>query len=238
MPKFKLNTHISARFNIELENLRNSVLTMGGAIEQQLSDTLIAMRDNNRGLAEKVVFNDLNVNSMEMQIDEECLRIIAKRHPAASDLRMVLTVAKTTTDIERIGDEIERIARMIAKGKLPDSADIIKNMLSIGNHVMEMLRGTLNAFARLDSQAALLMYREDEKIDAEYKNLLSDTVAEMQRNSEKLEDWLEVLWAVRALERVGDRCKNICEYVFYLTQGKDMRHSPMESLQEKLEDLR
>lgn len=233
----KLNTHISDHFNRELEELRNSVLTMGGVIEQQLSDTLEALRENNLGLAEKVVLNDLQVNSLESQIDGECLRIIAKRHPTAGDLRLVLTVSKATTDIERMGDEIERIARMVAKNKLPDSQDIRTSMLSIGLHVMEMLRGTLNAFARMSLSEALTMHKQDDAIDALYKRLLSATVKEMQHDTEDLENWLDVLWSLRAFERIGDRCKNVCEYVVYLTHGKDMRHHDLESLHQKLQHL-
>lgn len=237
MPNIELNTHISDRFNRELENLRNSVLTMGGVVEQQLADTLVALKENNLGLAEKVVMNDINVNSMEIQIDEECLRIIAKRHPTASDLRLVMTIAKTTTDLERIGDEIERIARLIAKGNAPDPETIRANMIAIGHHVLDMLRGTLNSFARLDLEAALTYYKSDAKIDAQYKQLLSQTIVEMQQHTDELGDWLEVLWSLRALERIGDQCKNICEYVMYLTKGTDMRHSSIESLHEKLADL-
>ena len=217
--------------------MRNSVLTMGGVVEQQLSDTIVALRENNLGLAEKVVMNDIEVNSMEIQIDEECLRIIAKRHPTASDLRLVMTIAKATTDIERMGDEIERIARLIAKGNVPDSETIKSSMQTIGGQVLDMLRGTLNSFARLDLEAALQMYQNDRAIDAQYKELLSQTMSEMQTHTDELESWLEVLWALRSFERVGDRCKNICEYVMYLTKGTDMRHSSLESLQEKLQDL-
>lgn len=117
MRQVALNTHISGTFNIELENLRNSVLTMGGEVEQQLVDTLKAVKHNHAALAEKVVLNDLKINSMEIQIDEECLRIIAKRHPTASDLRLIMTISKAITDIERMGDEIERIAKLVTRNK-------------------------------------------------------------------------------------------------------------------------
>lgn len=238
MAKLRINSHISDRFNQELENLRNSVLTMGGVVEQQLSDTITAIKENNLGLAEKVVVNDLNVNSMEIQIDEECLRIIAKRHPTASDLRLVMTIAKATTDIERMGDEIERIAKLTAKGNVPESVTLRTNLVAIGNLVLDMLRGTLNSFARLDLKAALNMYESDAEIDAQYKELLSQTMKDMQQNTDDLERWLEVLWALRSFERVGDRCKNICEYVMYLTKGTDMRHSSIESLHSKIHDMK
>ena len=237
MRQVKLNTHISGKFNIELENLRNSVLTMGGEVEQQMVDTLKAIKDNNAGLAEKVVLNDLKINSMEVQIDEECMRIIAKRHPTASDLRLVLTIAKATTDIERIGDEIERIAKLVTKNNLPASDAIKSSMLTIGEHVVAMMRGTFNAFARQDQKAALDVYEQDNRIDRQYKNLLSYTTQEMQQHPELMEDWLEVLWALRSLERVGDRCKNICEYVVYLAGGSDVRHASFENMQQKIEGL-
>lgn len=237
MAQLEINTHISDGFNHELENLKNSVLAMGGLVEQQLSDTLKALSNNNAGLAEKVVLTDLQVNSMEIQIDEECMRIIARRHPTASDLRLVMTVAKATTDVERIGDEVERIARLIAKANVPDSDNLKKNMLVMGEQVLDMLRGTLDSFARLDLDSALQMYKNDADVDAQYKELLSITIVEMQQHADELENWLEVLWALRSFERIGDRCKNICEYVMYLTKGTDMRHSSPAVLQEKLHNM-
>lgn len=237
MRQVAFNTHISNKFNTELENLRNSVLTMGGEVEQQLVDTLKAIKLNHAGLAEKVVLNDLKINSMELQIDKECLRIIAKRHPTASDLRLIMTISKAITDIERMGDEIERIARLVTKGKLPSSQSVRSSMLLIGDKVAAMMRGTFDAFARQDERAALDVYNEDNRIDAEYKKLLGHVVEEMEKNTDSMQDWLEILWALRSLERVGDRCKNVCEYVVTLTSGEDARHASVESMMQKLEDL-
>ena len=237
MRQVALNTHISGTFNIELENLRNSVLTMGGEVEQQLVNTLKAVKHNHASLAEKVLLNDLKINSMEIQIDEECLRIIAKRHPTASDLRLIMTVSKAITDIERMGDEIERIAKLVTRNKLPSSDTIKSSMLLIGERVAAMMRGTFDAFARQDEAAALEVYDQDNRIDSEYKRLLSYTTSEMQKSTDDMQDWLDVLWAMRSLERIGDRCKNVCEYVVYLTRGTDVRHTPLENMQQKLEDL-
>ena len=237
MRQVALNTHISGTFNIELENLRNSVLTMGGEVEQQLVNTLKAVKHNHASLAEKVVLNDLKINSMEIQIDEECLRIIAKRHPTASDLRLIMTVSKAITDIERMGDEIERIAKLVTRNKLPSSDTIKSSMLLIGERVAAMMRGTFDAFARQDEAAALEVYDQDNRIDSEYKRLLSYTTSEMQKSTDDMQDWLDVLWAMRSLERIGDRCKNVCEYVVYLTRGTDVRHTPLENMQQKFEDL-
>lgn len=237
MRQVALNNHISGTFNIELENLRNSVLTMGGEVEQQLIDTLNAVKLNHAGLAEKVVLNDLKINSMEVQIDEECLRIIAKRHPTASDLRLIMTISKAITDIERMGDEIERIAKLVTRNKLPASDTIKTSMLLIGERVAEMMRGTFDAFARQDESAALVVYDQDNRIDSEYKRLLTYTTSEMEKSPSGMQDWLDVLWAMRSLERIGDRCKNVCEYVIYLTRGTDVRHKSLETIQQKLEDL-
>lgn len=237
MRQVALNTHISGTFNIELENLRNSVLTMGGEVEQQLLDTLKALKLNHPGLAEKVVLNDLKINSMEIQIDEECIRIIAKRHPTASDLRLIMTISKAITDIERMGDEIERIAKLVTRNKLPSSDTIKSSMLLIGERVAAMMRGTFDAFARQDESAALAVYKQDNRIDSEYKRLLTYTTTEMEKTTKDMQDWLDVLWAMRSLERIGDRCKNVCEYVVYLTRGTDVRHTPLENIHQKLEDL-
>lgn len=237
MRQIAFNTHISGKFNTELENLRNSVLTMGGEVEQQLIDTLKAIKLNHAGLAEKVALNDLKINSMEMQIDKECMRIIAKRHPTATDLRLVMIISKAITDIERMGDEIERIARLVTKRKLPSSETVKSSMLSIGEKVAAMMRGTFDAFARQDDNAALDVYDQDNDIDSEYKRLLAYIVTEMERSTDSMQDWLEILWALRSLERVGDRCKNICEYVVTLTRGEDVRHTPLENLEQKLDKL-
>lgn len=237
MRQVAFNTHISGTFNIELENLRNSVLTMGGEVEQQLLNTLKAIKLNHPGMAEKVVLNDLKINSMEIQIDEECLRIIAKRHPTASDLRLIMIISKAITDIERMGDEIERIAKLVTRNKLPHSQTIKTSMILIGERVAAMMRGTFDAFARQDENAAIAVYDQDNRIDSEYKRLLTYTTTEMEKTSENMQDWLDVLWAMRSLERIGDRCKNVCEYVVYLTRGTDVRHTPLENIQQKLEDL-
>lgn len=237
MRQIKFNTHISGRFNIELENLRNSLLTMAGAVEQQLIDALKALEQNHSALAESVILRDLEINSMELQIDEECLRIIAKRHPAASDLRLVMTVSKAIVDIERMGDEVERIAKLITHKSLPPNTAIKRNMMSIGERVVAMMRGTFDAFARQDEAAALEVYDQDNLIDSEYKALLNYIAQEINKREARVEEWFEFLWALRSLERIGDRCKNICEYVIYLNRGSDMRKEPIENMRKTLSSL-
>lgn len=224
MQSFEISSHISGQFNQELEALKNAVLTMGGLVEQQLSATLKAMRDSDPRAAEKIVLDDAKVNEMESQIDEECMRIIARRHPIASDLRLVLTVVKITADVERIGDEVERIARMIVLDNVPMSQTFKAGMYNTGHMTLDMLRETLDALARMDSEKASAIHVDDKKIDEQYKMLLLQALQEMQGEPEILPEWLDVVWALRAMERIGDRCQNICEYVIYNDRGVDVRH--------------
>ncbi|GLR71081.1 phosphate signaling complex protein PhoU [Agaribacter marinus] len=232
--QLQLNTHISARYNQELEALKHSVLTMGGLIEQQLVNTLVAMQEKIPNLAERVSLNDSKVDAMESQVEQECMRIIAKRNPTAGDLRLVMTVAKTATDLERIGDEIARVARLVSSGQMPNSDLVTSGILDIGNRIVSMMRATLDAFARQDDKAAILAHQLDNDIDRVYKKVLEQTASEIQSNPEDINNWLDVLWAVRAFERVGDRCKNICEYVIYLTYGRNLKSSSMKKTVKKL----
>lgn len=225
MPEINKSPHISGRFNQELENLKNDVLVMGGIVEQQLADTLKALRDDDKRMAEKVVLGDAKVNDMELHIDRECMRIIARRNPTAGDLRLVLTIVKINTDMERIGDEVERVANMVVLQSLPASETIKAGMFNTGHHILDMIRGTLDAFARMDVPAAQSIHQDDAKIDQEYKKLLIQVLSNMQTEEEITPGWLDVLWALRAMERIGDRCKNICEYLIYSVEGINIRHS-------------
>ena len=225
MPEISKSPHISGRFNQELEDLKNAVLAMGGIVEQQLADTLKALRDDDKRMAEKVVLGDAKVNEMELHIDRECMRIIARRNPTAGDLRLVLTIVKINTDMERIGDEVERVANMVVLQSLPASEAIKAGMFNTGHHILDMIRGTLDAFARMDVPAAQSIHQDDAKIDQEYKKLLIQVLSNMQTEEEITPGWLDVLWALRAMERIGDRCKNICEYLIYFVEGINIRHS-------------
>lgn len=232
--QIQLNTHISARYNQELENLKHSVLTMGGVIEQQLVNTLVALKENAPSLAERVALNDSRVDSMESQVEQECMRIIAKRNPTAGDLRLVMTVSKTATDLERIGDEIARVAKLVTKNRIPASETVLSGMMDIGNRNVSMMRATFDAFARQDDKAAVLAYQQDTQIDRVYKKVLEQTAAEIQSSPQDIAIWMDVLWAIRSFERIGDRCKNICEYVIYLTYGRDLNSSIMKKTVKKL----
>jgi phosphate transport system protein len=229
MDKLHLGEHISKQFNEELEEIRSKVLQMGGVVEEQLHIAVRALVTGNPSIAAEVVANDQHVNALEMEIDEECTRIVARRQPAASDLRLVMAVVKTVNDLERIGDEVKRVAKMVESeltGTLEE--DIRQEFEHMGTLVREMLRQVLDAFARIDVDAAVSVAKADHKVDIKYESITRQAITYMAQDPKSIPDMLRVLWAARALERVGDRCENIAEYVIYMLIGKDVRHSSLE----------
>ncbi len=225
MDKLNIGQHISHKFNEELENVRSQVLKMGGIVEDQLSNAVLALVETNAELAREVVENDYRVNALEVAIDEECTRIVARRQPAASDLRLVMAVIKTITDLERIGDEAKRVARMVAdemKGTL--NQEMRQELEHMGSLVRDMLRQVLDAFARMDVDMAVQVVRNDSKVDSKYGSITRHVMTYMAEDQRSIPLMLNILWAARAMERMGDRCENIAEYIFYLVYGRDVRH--------------
>ena len=230
-----IHTHISRQFNAELEDIRTRVLQMGGLVEQQIDQAILALAKGDIALAEEVVTNDYKVNKLEVTIDEECNQIIARRQPAAGDLRLVVAVIKTITDLERIGDEAEKIARMavrLATEERPKNNYI--EIQALGNHVRQMVHDALDAFARLDTVAALRVAREDTLVDKEYEGVMRQMITFMMEDPRTITRMLNVMWAARALERIGDHASNICEYVIYLVKGKDVRHTRLEDIEKEV----
>ena len=235
-PTYK--SHISSVFNAELEDVRQRVLAMGGLVEQQIVDAARAIKEGDADLAAAVIKGDDKVNLLEVSIDDECSRILARRQPTASDLRLVYAVIKTITDLERIGDEAEKIARMavdLAKdhdhkgGPLPE----IHHM---ARHVSQLVRDSLDAFARMDAESALAVAQEDVNIDREYEALLRQCITFMMEDPRTIRRVLDVMWSVRALERIGDHARNIAEYVIYFVKGKDVRHLGLEAMAREARD--
>ncbi|MDN4503797.1 phosphate signaling complex protein PhoU [Alteromonadaceae bacterium BrNp21-10] len=236
MENFNLNKHISGQFNDELENLRNHVLKMGGLVEQQLADALTAVENTDRELAHQVLTNDYKVNLLEVSIDEECAKIIAKRQPAASDLRLILAITKTVSDLERIGDEAGRIAKVALASFSSAQQDFLTSLNSMGQRVLKMLHNTLDAFVRMDVEAAFKVHKYDQKIDREYEAMTRQLMTYMMEDPRSIPKVMDVLWSSRSLERIGDRCQNICEYVIYFVKGKDVRHITREQIQRDIMD--
>lgn len=229
-----INKHISGRFNQELEDVRNHVLSMGGLVEQQLNSALDAVSKNDAVLAQKVRENDYKVNAMEVSIDEDCTRIIAKRQPAANDLRLVIAIAKTIADLERIGDEAKRIAKVALDSFTKDQQDLLVNIENMGRQVSKMLHDVLDAFARMDVQRAFEVHKEDAKVDREYEAITRQIMTYMMEDPRSIPKIMDLVWSVRSLERIGDRCQNIAEYVIYFVNGKDIRHTSQEDIEKSL----
>ena len=238
MEKADIGHHISQQFNQELQDVRNRVLQMGGIVEQQLNDAIQALTTMDASLAEVVVTNDFKVNRLEVDIDEECTTILARRQPAASDLRLLMAIIKTITDLERIGDEAERVGLMALKFCEGESKETkaLMGIEHMGHRVQKILHDALDAFARMDADAAAKVAKQDKKVDEEYENILRQLMTYMMEDPRSIPRVIGVMWSARALERIGDRARNICEYVIYLVKGKDVRHISSERHSKKTED--
>lgn len=220
--------HFSSQFNQELENLRSRVIAMGGVVEQQIADAVTALQTRNDTLARTVIGGDLHVNALEVYLDEECGRILARRQPAAGDLRLVFAVIKTVTDIERIGDSAKGVARMAVKMAEVNPQQPTPSLQRLGELVRQMVHTALGAFSGMDVDAALEVERADIEADLEYQSIMRELTTQMTEDPASIEWALHLVWAARALERAGDHAKNICEYLIYMVQGKDVRHVSIE----------
>ncbi len=232
MENSNTSQHISHKFDQEMEDLRNQVLKMGGLVEQQIGDAIEALQSVNAREAEEIILRDHKVNALEVIIDEACTQILARRQPAASDLRMVVAVIKTITDLERIGDEAEKIAKMALNLAEDDTGfnSRYAGIRHLGDHVKKMVHDVLDAYARQDVDAALKVVRDDDQADKEYQNLIRLLITFMMEDPRRISEVLDVIWAARALERIGDHAKNIGEYVIYLVKGKDVRHLDLDEV--------
>jgi phosphate transport system protein len=228
MDNLNIGRHISGQFNEDLERVINHVMQMGGLVEKQLSDALTSVCDADEDLAKKVHNSDDPINSLEVSIDDECTRIIAKRQPAAGDLRLIMAVVKTVSDLERIGDEAQKIAQVALESLTNDHKDLLLNLDNLGRRVLEYLQVTLDAFTRMDVETAIKAHRNDDKIDREYEGLMRQLMTYMMEDPRSIPQIMSVIWSARALERIGDRCQNICEYIIYLVNGKVYSHSSPE----------
>lgn len=232
MDNLNIGRHISGQFNDDLERVVNLVMKMGGLVEKQLSDALTSIAESDSSLAKKVLGNDKLINDLEVSIDDECTRLIAKRQPAAGDLRLIMSVVKTIADLERIGDEAGKIAKVALENFSSEQNDLLSNLDNLGRRVLDFLHVTLDAFTRLDAKVAINSHKSDDKIDREYEALMRQLMTYMMEDPRSIPQIMTVIWSARALERIGDRCQNICEYIIYFVQGKTVTHLSSDELKE------
>ena len=230
-----MSEHTSKQFDVELEAVRTRVLQMGGLVEEQIRRAIDSLHTGNMEEIERIKENDHRVNAMEVELDEACSHIIARRQPAASDLRLIIAVIKTITDLERIGDEAEKIARM---AKLIHEADRMHMPRIEVRHVsglaLAMLRKALDAFARLDVNAALQVVKQDRGVDDEFRSILRQLITFMMEDPRPITRCLEILFVAKAIERIGDHAKNMAEYTVYMVKGRDVRHIAIEEVEKEI----
>ena len=233
----QLDHHISHKFNEELERLKSEVLEMGGLVEAQCKNALLALVNGDAALAESVAGSDYKINELEVAINADCTAILARRQPAASDLRLLLAIIRMTSDLERIGDEAEKIGRLAAKlAEGHEKQSYYLEPQHLGESVIAMLAGALDAFARLDVEAAIKVAGQDAEIDREFESLTRTLITHMMEQPRAVKSMLRVNWCARALERVGDHAVNICEEVVFLVKGRDVRHLSYEEIRDKYLD--
>ncbi len=237
MDNLHLDQHISQQFNTDLEKLRAQFLELGGLVEEQVADAVEAIESANGELAEKVLSTENEVDQREIDLDNECTLILARRQPAASDLRLVMMVSKATRDLERIGDEADKIAKMaIALNDDGASPRGYVELRHIASGVLKLVNTSLDSFARFDVYSAMKVVRDDKKVDQDYKSAMRELVTYMMEDPRSISRVMNIMWALRALERIGDHARNIAEHVIYLVHGMDVRHISIKEMEEKLEN--
>ncbi len=237
MDKLQLDQHISKQFNSDLEDLKTQLLEMGGLVEQQVIDALKAIESGDSGLAERVLVNENEVDRREVKLDEDCTVVLARRQPAASDLRLVLAVAKANRDLERMGDEANKVAKMaLALSEGGDNTKGYSEVRHIGQIVVKMINLALDAFARYDVLTALEVAQKDKEVDREYESAVRELMTYMMEDPRSISRVMNAMWALRALERIGDHAKNIAEHIIYLVRGLDVRHISVQELERQLKE--
>ena len=228
-----MTDHVSKKFDSELEGLRSRVMQMGGMVETQINQAIDAFMHGDKDGFEQVIADDDHVNALEVSIDDDCAHIIARRQPTAGDLRMVMAVSKIVTDLERVGDEATKIARMGRQVYQRDHLLVprLQEMRAMGDMAVRMLRDVLDAFVRLDPIAAARIVREDETVDDNFRGFLRLLVTYMMEDPRTISTALDIVFVSKALERIGDHVKNIAENVIYIVKGKDVRHLGLDALE-------
>lgn len=219
-----LGKHISGQYDADLAFIRKEVMKMGGMVEKQFCDAISTVLKHDVELAEAVIRNDANVNRLEVEIDEACVKIIAKRQPTASDLRLIMAIIKVISELERIGDSARSICQIVKKDFTEEQQSLLRSLDSMGNNVVRMLKEVLDAFTRMDMDMALTVYQEEKRIGQNYEMLIRQMMTFMMEDPRSIPSILIALNCARAIMRVSSRCQNISELIFYFVKGQDYRH--------------
>lgn len=235
--KDNYSAHISAQFNEELETIRTQMLTMGGIVERQVNDAIEALLSGDSELAEQALRLDSQTNNMELEIDERCTMTIARRQPAASDLRLIISISRAVSDLERIGDEATRIAQQaieMARGSRTQHG--FQEVRHIGNLVRDMVKEMLTAFARNDLEMAYRVAKQDRNVDQEYRTAMRTLVTYMMEDVRSISAIMNVIWVLRSLERIGDHACNLAEHLVYQVSGTDVRHQDLQTIKKAVQE--
>ena len=230
--------HISSHFNQELENVRSEVMRMGGLVEARLQQVLAALDEGSSSGLTEVIDGDADINKLEVEIDDACQTIIARRQPAAGDLRFVLAVSRVIVDLERIGDEVKKIALKAHEllGNNRVAAPDLSNTHRMGTVTLGMIHRALDAFARLDTGAVIELSETDKHLDADYRAQLRSLITFMMEDPRSISATIDIMFMNKSIERIGDHAENIAEHVVYLTRGIDVRHTPLEQIKADLSE--
>jgi phosphate transport system protein len=229
--------HTLKQYDVELESVRARVLQMGKLVRGQVWLAIESLTDGDPALIDRVISDDHLVNALEVAIDESCTQIIARRQPTAVDLRMVIMVIKTITDLERIGDEAKKIAataKLLAQKKNL-SLPRFEKIKHVSNLTLDMLDKSLDAFSNMDISTVAEVVRQDEEVDEEFRIILRNIVSFMMEDPRTISSALEILLVAKSIERIGDHAKNMSEYVVYMVKGRDVRHITAEEIEREVD---
>ena len=230
-----MNDHTSKNFDLELESLRTRVLEMGGMTEQQVLKSIEGLYSGDRPLLEAVIRDDDRINQMEIEIDALCNQVIAKRQPTAIDLRMVVSVLKAISDLERVGDKARKIARLgISLANQSTGGTLKVELTHMAETALQMLRLALDGFARLDVSLVTEAMRLDAQVNAEYQSVARQLITYMMEDPRTITRSLDIMSIAKAIERIGDHATNIAEYVIYMVKGFNVRHASAAEIEARM----
>jgi phosphate transport system protein len=231
-----MNEHLSKQFDTELDDVRARLMRMGGLVEEQVRAATHAFVESDAELVDKVIARDSEVDAFEVDIDNICVHVVARRQPTAVDLRMIMSVSKTVTDLERIGDEAKKVAkatRKILERGFSENTPQIMAVRTMGEECAAMLHEVLNAFVRLDADTALQIVRRDKAVDQNFRAITRELVTYMMEDPRTISTALDIIFIVKSMERIGDHCKNIAKDVIYIVRGRDVRHLKLDALEQE-----